>query len=75
MVTHFRLRIFDVFTLFVYMFTHICTALPQPAMRLVSLPPQPWPLGGSKRWLVIWAPGKFIIFSFFSFLTNFFICF
>ena len=34
-----RLRVFDAFTLFVYMFTLICMALPQPATRLMSLPP------------------------------------
>ena len=60
MVMHFCLRVFDAFTLSVYMFTLICMALPQPAMWLTSLPPPPTTRMhrkvGSKQQVVVWAP-------------------
>ena len=66
MVTRFRLRVFDAFTLFVYMFTLICMALPQPATRLTFLPPptttQMCNNIGSKQRLVVWAQVNLLSF-------------
>jgi hypothetical protein len=66
MVTHFHLCVFDTFTLFVYMFTLICMALPQPAMQLTSLPPPTTTRMrnkvGSKRRLVVWAQVNLLSF-------------
>ena len=78
MVTHFHLRIFDAFTLFIYMFTLIYMALPQPAMRLISPTTNHhsnMQASGVQTTTCHLGPGKFTIFSYFTFLTNFFICF
>ena len=73
-----HLHVFDVFTLFVYMFTLIYMALPQPATRLVSPTTNHhsnMQESGVQTTTHRLGPGKFTIFSYLTFLTNFFICF